>query len=41
MYRGLSNKLIYDVQDEAIALHAMQLIEEKVKYLAKTKINNE
>lgn len=33
----LSDKLAYEVQDEDLALQAMQVAEEKVKYLAKTK----
>ncbi len=33
----LSDKLVYEVQDEDFALQAMQVAEKKVKYIAKTK----
>jgi len=33
----LSDKLVYEVQDEVFALQAMQVAEKKVKYIAKTK----
>jgi transcriptional regulator with XRE-family HTH domain len=34
----LSDKLVYEVQDETFALQAMQVAEEKVKYIAKKKV---
>lgn len=33
----LSDKLVYEVEDEAIALKALQVAEEKVKYITKNK----
>jgi HTH-type transcriptional regulator, competence development regulator len=33
----LSDKLVYEVEDEDIALKALQLAEEKVKYITKNK----
>ena len=33
----LSDKLVYEVQDEDIALKALQVAEEKVKYITKNK----
>jgi hypothetical protein len=34
----LSDKLVYEVKDEDFALQAMQVAEEKVKYVSKTKV---
>lgn len=34
----LSDKLVYEVQDEDLALKAIQVAEEKVKYIAKKKV---
>lgn len=36
----LSDKLVYEVRDESLALQAMQVAEEKIKYNAKLKIKN-
>ncbi len=36
----LSDKLVYEVRDEDFALQAMQVAEEKVKYISKTKKKN-
>lgn len=33
----LSDKLVYEIEDEAIALKALQVAEEKVKYITKNK----
>ena len=35
----LSDKLVYEVQDEDLALEAMKVAEEKVKYITKNKHN--
>lgn len=34
----LSDKLVYEVQNEDLALQAMQVAEEKVKYISKKKV---
>jgi len=33
----LSDKLVYELEDEEVALKALQMAEEKVKYITKTK----
>lgn len=37
----LSDKLVYEVEDEEVALKALQMAEEKVKYITKNKERNE
>lgn len=37
----LSDKLVYEVEDEEVALKALQVAEEKVKYITKTKKRDE
>lgn len=34
----LSDKLVYEVQNEDFALHAMKVAEEKIKYITKKKV---
>lgn len=34
----LSDKLIYEVEDEEVALKALQVAEERVKYITKSKV---
>ncbi len=36
----LSDKLVYELEDEEMALKALQVAEEKVKYITKTKGKN-
>ena len=37
----LSDKLVYEVEDEEMGLKALQVAEEKVKYITKIKARNE
>lgn len=37
----LSDKVVYELADEEVALKALQVAEEKVKYLSKTKEKND